>query len=340
MLAKIAPCTNDFRGLARYLVQGKSGKPDPKRVAWSFTQNLPTDDPELAALYMAATAELSTRVRKAAYHLMIGWHARENPSPEVMKEIAQATLELAGLAEHEALVMGHGDKPNPHLHILVNRIHPETGRAWKTNHDFVRFEKIMRKLAEDHRFRYVPSHAFNREQTEALPMKPDTPATYAAKRGAATSRPQWSRTSARMFGEELSEWLAPDATCEDLEDALAEHGLRLEPKGKGFVVGDDISYTKLSRLELTADVEARLLARTVLLSASRLKDPAQLELVDGIDILRALASWGLADREDVTEAIKEEVARREDVRARRPSLSGQALTRRKPPSPWRHPLER
>ncbi|MBS0235556.1 MAG: relaxase/mobilization nuclease domain-containing protein [Proteobacteria bacterium] len=336
MLAKIAPITNDFRGLARYLVHGKTGKPDPKRVAWTFTQNLPTDDPELAALYMAATAELSTRVRKPAYHLMIGWHAREKPTPEVMKELARATLELAGLAEHEALVMGHGDKPNPHLHILVNRIHPETGRAWKTGHDFVRFEKIMQKLAEDYGFEYVPSHTFNREQTEALPMKPDTLATYAARRGAATNRPQWSRTRARLFGEELSEWLTPDATCQDLDDALAEHGLRLEPKGKGFVVGDDISYTKLSRLGLAADLEARLLARTVLLSAFRPKSSAQRQLVDSIDILRALESWGLVDREDVTKAIEEEVARRHVVSG----LAGKTSPRRKSSSPWQHSLER
>ena len=37
MLAKVAPPTNDFATLARYLVHGKPGTvPDPKRVAWTF----------------------------------------------------------------------------------------------------------------------------------------------------------------------------------------------------------------------------------------------------------------------------------------------------------------
>ncbi len=332
MLAKIAPGTNDFHSLARYLLQGKSGKPDPKRVAWIFTRNLPTDDPMLAATYMAATAERSIRARKAAYHLMIGWHARENPSPEVMREIARATLELAGLSEHQALVMGHGDKPNPHLHILLNRVHPDSGRAWKPNHDFVRFERIMRRLAEAHGFEHVPSHRFNREQTDTFSKKPDTPATYAARRGAATNRPQWSRNGARLFGEELSEYLGPDATCGDLEEALAEHGLRLERKGKGFVVGDDISYTKLSRLELAPDVEARLLARALILPPPHRKDVPGRPLVDGVDIVRALAMWGLADREDVIDAIEEEVTRREEARAGR-----RHLPRKKIPYPWRRP---
>ena len=44
MLAKVAPPTNDFAALARYLVHGKHGTtPNPMRVAWMFTANLPND---------------------------------------------------------------------------------------------------------------------------------------------------------------------------------------------------------------------------------------------------------------------------------------------------------
>ncbi len=149
MLAKVAPPTNDFPALARYLAHGKSGAPhDPRRVAWVMAHNLPTDDPELAAKYMAATAQLSARTKKAAYHLMIAWHAAEQPNPDIMQSIALQTLELAGLAEHQALIMGHGDKPHPYLHILLNRVHPDTGRAWKTSQDFARFDTIMKALAD------------------------------------------------------------------------------------------------------------------------------------------------------------------------------------------------
>lgn len=178
MLAKVTPPTNDFHALARYLVRGKPGaKPDPKRIAWVFTQNLPTDDTDLAAAYMTATAGLSARTKNAAYHMMIAWHERERPSPELMQQIARQTLELAGLAEHQALIMGHGNKPHPHLHILLNRVHPETGRAWKANHDFARLDSIMRLLASEHGCEYTPVHSYNPDLTDDKPKRPNSRAT-------------------------------------------------------------------------------------------------------------------------------------------------------------------
>lgn len=309
MLAKVAPPTNDFQALARYLVQGKPGtRPDPRRVAWVIAQNLPTDDPALAAKYMEATAQLSARTKKAAYHLMIAWHANERPGIEAMQDVARQTLLLAGLGEHQALMMGHGDKPHPHLHILLNRVHPDTGRAWKTAHDFALFDRIMRELADAHGFAFVPAHTYNPELTDDQPKLPDTSATYAAKRGARTSRPQWSKQDAHAFGAELSEQLAQASTVDDVASMLADRGLRLEAKGRGFVVGDDSSYAKLSSLGLTASAKA----------LERLRAAAQSPLhgvvssrhhhstafgVDAVDIVRAFMVWGLADKADLTAAI-------------------------------------
>lgn len=291
MLAKIAPTTGDFLALARYLLHGKSGtKPNPDRVAWTTTQNLPSDDPELAATYMAATAEQNRRIQKAVYHLMIAWNARERPTPGLMQDVARKTLELAGLAEHQALIMGHGDKPHPHLHIMLNRVHPDTGRAWSTAHDYKRFDDIMRQLAESYGCEYVPAHAFNPEATDHLPTKPNTRATYAAKRGAATQRLKWSKKCARQFGTEISEDLTPASTLEDIAAALHDRGLRLERKGRGLIVGNDQSYATFSSLGLT-------------LSASSKQRQHNVFAVDAVDVARALALWGLIDRSQVQSAI-------------------------------------
>jgi len=113
MLAQIEKPTNDFHALARYLVHGREQPPNPGRVAWVLARNLPTVDPMLAAHYMTATAELSRRCTHACLHTVIAWRDDERPSPEVMQEIAARTLELAGIGDHQALVMGHGDKHGP-----------------------------------------------------------------------------------------------------------------------------------------------------------------------------------------------------------------------------------
>lgn len=337
MLAKVAPPSNDFQALARYLVRGKSGNPDPKRVAWLFTQNLPTDDPELAAKYMEATARLSARTRKAAYHLMIAWHANERPTPEAMQDVARQTMQLAGLAEHQALVIGHGDKPHPHLHILLNRVHPNSGRAWKTSQDFARFDRIMRELTDVHGFTFVPAHTFNPEITDTLPQLPDTAATYAGKHGAPTLRPQWSNAHARDMGQRISDDLTMEATPEDMLDILAQRGLALEAKGKGHVVGNTNGYAKLSCLGLTTS--AKHLARAACAVPSQLQRVTSARRhrstvfeVDAVDIARAFHSIGLLAKEDVRQAIDD--MKRERLARRKPSLVTElaATTGLTPPS--------
>ncbi|MDQ8699273.1 relaxase/mobilization nuclease domain-containing protein [Hyphomicrobium sp. LHD-15] len=315
MLAKVAPPSNDFHALARYLVRGKPGTTaDPRRVAWVFSQNLPTDDPELAATYMAASAQLSQRTKNAAYHLMIAWHERERPTPELMQLIARQTLVLAGVAEHQALIMGHGDKPHPHLHILLNRVHPDTGRAWKTTHDFARLDRIMKQLAADHGCEHLPAHAYNPELTDELPKRPKSRAVYAAKRGARTNRFQWSRKDSRKLGKDISEDLTQVSTPEDVEDALADRGLALEQKGKGFVVGNADGYAKVSSLGLKGSAQGD---RFIEFASHRVDQPSRSRRsifhVDAIDIAKAFHTIGLVGKQEVRDTIAEVVAERQTL---------------------------
>jgi hypothetical protein len=259
MLANIEPTHNDFHALASYLVHGRDRPPHPDRVVWVLAQNLSTDDPIRAAKLMTATAELSRRCRNACYHVSINWHPDEQPSPDIMQEIARRTLAMAGLGEHQALAMGHGDKPHKHLHLMINRVHPETGRAWSTAHDYRRFDRIMRQLSEEYGFRAVPGHAFEPELTDELAKAPNSNATWAARRGANTARTQWSRAASRDFGRAASDYLGRHLLFEDLTAFVAEHGLHLQPKGQGHIIGNAATYTKLSALALTTDARTALL---------------------------------------------------------------------------------
>lgn len=300
MLAKIAPASRDFKTLSDYLVRGK-GQTSDQRVAWMMSRNLPTEDPDLVAKLMQATARLSVRVRNPVYHVMIAWAPHEKPVPEMMQTIAAQALELTGLGEHQAFVIGHGDTSHPHLHMMVNRIHPETGKAWKPTHDFRLFDRVMRQLAEAHGFTHAPSHVFNPDETDALAKGPPTEARHAAKRGAATTRQQWSRRNARQISRRVSEHLDLTSTVQDLIGVLGKFGLRVETKGRGHVVGNDEGYVKASSLRF--DVDARCLKLA----------PGQgtkLQLVDGVDIVRALRTWGLADDDDLRSAIEDAQAER------------------------------
>jgi hypothetical protein len=310
MLAQLETPHNDFAALAEYLVRGRDNPPNPKRVAWTYMHNIPFDDPVLAAKIMAATADLSRRCENACFHATINWHPEEQPTPEIMQEIARRTLDMAGLAEHQALIMGHGDKPYAHLHMMINRVHPETGRAWSTFRNYERFDRIMKQLAGEFGFQYVPCHAFEPELTDNLFKHPDSNATYAARRGAKTNRLQWPKSASRAYGAQINECIERATSWDDLEYLFAEDHLTLEAKGrgrkKGLVVGDGSSYTKFSALKLTSAAQSltRKFGKSFAAhkadrqACSRPPTNRSVWSIDRVDLARALGT-----REDVRDEI-------------------------------------
>jgi relaxase-like protein len=131
-----------FDWLVAYLLRTER---DPERVAWTATRNLPTEDPELAAVFMRATAAQSTFVQKPVYQIVLSF-APEDPADRVMMErVANRVLQRLGLREHQALLVAHQDRPHPHLHIIVNRVHPETGRVWALWQDWRRVRQVLQE---------------------------------------------------------------------------------------------------------------------------------------------------------------------------------------------------
>lgn len=339
MLCKVAPASSDFHALARYLLRGKGSEPHPDRVQWVFTQNLGTDDPLLAARYMEATASRSTRCVKPVYHLMVAWHERERPSAEVMQQVARRTLDMAGLGAHQALVMGHGDTAHRHLHVMLNRVDPETRKAWKTTNDFERFDRIMRLLSDEYGFEYAPAHSFDPDATDELPQLPDSKSFRAAKRGANTGRIKWSKRASREFGDYLSENLDRATTIDDLQMLAADHGLAFERKGRGVVLGNSEGYSTLSSLGLT--MTANGMVRQTRSSSDLLRPPPPRRHwwdVDVVDITRAFMAWGLTDKDDLREAINDRRAERAARAAARKADT--PLLAIPPPSPRFKPQHR
>ena len=132
-----------FQALASYLAKGRDGD-NPDRVAWSAGRNLPTDDPELAATFMRATAARSDRVEKPVYHIAISFDPGDAVDRATMERVADRVLERLGLAEHEAVIVAHRDREHQHLHMLINRVHLETGKAWERWKDQPIVQEVLR----------------------------------------------------------------------------------------------------------------------------------------------------------------------------------------------------
>lgn len=229
-----------FAALARYLLHGRSGKAT-ERVAWTAGRNLGLDDPELAAVLMQATADQNPRVEVPVYHLTINFDPNDPVTPAEMQAVADRVLRDLGLAEHQALMVAHQDRAHPHVHVMVNRVHPETGVAWERWQDRPRIERTLRELERELGLREVAGRLYQLDGQE-----PPEPALLTSG-----ERRQAERTGEPAFPDRVRAHLAELRTAgswAELKEALAAHGLRLERKGQGLVITDGTHQVKASRV--------------------------------------------------------------------------------------------
>ena len=133
-----------FKGCKEYLLHGHLDDMNPDRVDWIESRNLATYDPDIAVPIMRATANLSTRCKKPLYHMSISWPPNYHPAQDEMSMVADDTLEHLGLSDHQVLIIAHNDTDHAHMHLMINRVHPDTGKAWSDSWDYRRREEAGR----------------------------------------------------------------------------------------------------------------------------------------------------------------------------------------------------
>ncbi len=147
MIPKINGLGRSFAGVAAYCLHD-APEPDNRRpetserVGWADTRNLATFRPERAARLMAATAKAAPDLKRLAgvarggrklakpvLHYSLSWARDETPDKREMNRAVDGSLEALGLEGHEALIVAHEDTRHPHVHVIANRVDPETGKA-------------------------------------------------------------------------------------------------------------------------------------------------------------------------------------------------------------------
>ena len=147
MVARVADLGSSFAGVAAYCLHDarEPGEPQPEtceRVEWTDTRNLPTSRGDRAAAVMAATAEAAPDLKRLAggsaagrklakpvCHYSLNWAKDEKPGREEMTRAVDDSLKALGLEKHQALIAAHNDKAHRHVHVIVNRVDLETGKA-------------------------------------------------------------------------------------------------------------------------------------------------------------------------------------------------------------------
>ncbi|MBL8237246.1 MAG: relaxase/mobilization nuclease domain-containing protein [Bryobacterales bacterium] len=159
MLAPISGSRRDgkssFRTLTRYLTEGV----DPvtgeivERGAHLLSDNLLSLETTVAE--MRSVAFENPRVTDPVYHYQLCWRPGERPSQAQWEEAARKTIKDLGFKEHQFLVVAHDDREHFHVHVLVNRVHPETYKAHYPEFSKRALDKSLREI--EHAQKWKPS---------------------------------------------------------------------------------------------------------------------------------------------------------------------------------------
>jgi hypothetical protein len=125
-----------FRHLPRY-IHGRGAKP---RATWFHAANLPgvneRDDLELACALVEAVEAQNTRAgSKRTYHLVVSLHSDDRRLERgELQQVVDKLVNSLGFSEYQYLAVRHNDTDHEHIHVAINKIHPETFRihspAW------------------------------------------------------------------------------------------------------------------------------------------------------------------------------------------------------------------
>ena len=229
---------SSFSGLINYLEYGNER--DDDREGFVGVRNLPNDDPEVAAKIMKATSKLSKRVKKPVYHLILAWHETDKISPEDMVHSADSMLKHLGLEDHQVYMKEHLDKDYPHMHLAINRVHPETGRAWRGDGD--RYDIRNKCMELEQRNDWVKTQKYGKTRGMSI---------YDMEIGKRTGDDkgrEMSKTDEQKLREDLTHTMSTVTDWKDLESRLDRRGLELKQARAGIRIYRGGRYAKFSKL--------------------------------------------------------------------------------------------
>ncbi len=227
------PRKSSFSQLTKYLLDEQE---KVQRVGDVFISNCQSDDPVWAALEIEATQGLNTRaLSDKTYHMIISFPPGENPSEAVLRDIEKTMADALGFGEHQRITVVHRDTEHLHMHVAINKIHPES----KTLHD----------PYKDHKT--IAAACIALEAKHGLEKVNHGNVKTPGQNRADDMENMAGIQSLLSYAREVLPELQSAETWEQLHRSLAAKGLQIKPQGAGLIVTDDVVAVKASNIDRT-----------------------------------------------------------------------------------------
>lgn len=229
--------------LADYIVNPERENSNEKCVYIGARGFICDDYPSQKAEMLALSQE-AVRSKDTINHYVLSWREGEQPSMEQVEQAVSIFMEELGVKGHQTIYGLHTDTDNVHLHIAINRVHPETLNMVKINNGFdieaahkaiARIEYTQGWQREQNgRYQVLESGELGREHIDQKKLRqPDQPKRDMENRTG-------EKSAHRIAIEQGTAILRNAKSWEELHKQLGGKGLRYERVGSGakIVVGD------------------------------------------------------------------------------------------------------
>ena len=204
------------------------------RVAWTATLGgSPTADVDLCVRMMqgrvadapllkqrAGVSARGRKLRNPYAHFTAAWPPGQAPTRDEQLELADRALSALGLEDHIAVVIAHNDTDHAHWHLVVCKVHPDTGKAASLGRSGLRLSKIAEQWERVERF-VSTSESQQRLRAGPLGRAIDGFAAWLAIEGYSCR----SAAAKLRFVGDLSHWLEREELgVEALDEQLRSSG--------------------------------------------------------------------------------------------------------------------
>jgi len=217
--------------------------------------------------YTAAQTERNGRFKgNPAYHYSINWMQGEHPTKVQVEQAVAHSLKALGMHECETIWAIHRDTDNDHVHVVVNRVHPEKEIVvGPPRRDFLILDKAMRELEISQGWQNAPGPHVVVPGREGKPeivrmSKAERREKGLMKDPAQMTESQQAKRAEKNSGvPSFQKWLAaevaphvrealnrPGTSWEDVHLALARRGCLIEIKGSGMIIRSTLGERTLT----------------------------------------------------------------------------------------------
>lgn len=122
-------------GLADY-IRAPEQTNELEKCAYSNGRGFLTDSHQGQRAEMIALAQEAVRSKDPINHYVLSWREGEQPTPAQVEQAVDVLLDQMNLQGHQVIYGLHADTDNYHLHVAINRVHPDTLKPVEINKGF------------------------------------------------------------------------------------------------------------------------------------------------------------------------------------------------------------